>query len=156
VIDDRELDEADRPIRRPRRGFGIVLVSLVTLSAVTLVAIFANRPLVGAIARAESELRHARSLADQRFGDAGSYAGADAATLAEADPATSYVAGDVESSDPGTVSVFASAEVWAAAVAARPHACFYLSRSADGPVRYGSGTRCTGEAAARLATDDAW
>jgi hypothetical protein len=132
------------------------MVTLVTLCAVVLVAIFANRPLVGAIARAESELRRARTLADQRFADGGTYQDADATSLAQQDDRVSYVAGDVESSGPGTVSVYAGATEWAAAVQARPGACFFIARTAGGPVRYGAGTTCTGDAAARAAVSDAW
>jgi hypothetical protein len=132
------------------------MVTLLTLCAVVFVAILGNRPLVSAIARAESELRHARSLADQRFADGGTYQDADAASLARTDQGVAYVAGDVESPGLGTVSVYATATVWAAAVQARPGACFYIARSARGPARYGSGTTCTGEAAASAATSDAW
>jgi hypothetical protein len=157
VLSDEETLRGPEPqVRSSNRGFWLVMVTLLTLCAVVFVAILGNRPLVSSIARAESELRHARSLADQRFADGGTYQDADAASLARIDQRLAYVAGDVESAGPGTVSVYATATVWGAAVQARPDACFYIARSAGGPVRYGSGTSCTGEAAASAATSDAW
>jgi hypothetical protein len=157
VLSDEELLRDPEPqMRSSNRGFWLVMVTLLTLCAVVFVAILGNRPLVSAIARAESELRHARSLADQRFADGGTYQDADAVSLALIDQRVVYVDGDVESPGLGTVSVYVTATVWAAAVQARPDACFYIARSAGGPVRYGSGTTCTGEAAATAATSDAW
>jgi hypothetical protein len=157
VLSDEELlDEPEPRVRPSNRGFWLVMVTLLTLCAVVFVAIVGNRPLVSAIARAESELRHARSLADQRFAEGGTYEDAGAAALAAIDRRTAYVAGDVESPGLGTVSVYATATVWAAAVQARPGACFYLARTAGGPLRYGSGTTCTGEAARSAATPAGW
>jgi hypothetical protein len=157
VLSDEDLlRDAEPQARSSNRGFWLVMVTLLTLCAVVFVAILGNRPLVSAIARAESELSHARSLADQRFAEGGTYQDANAVSLALIDQWVAYVAGDVESPGPGTVSVYATATEWAAAVQARPGACFFIARSAGGPVRYGSGTTCTGEAAAAAATSDAW
>jgi hypothetical protein len=156
VLSDEQLLRGPEPQVRPsNRGFWLVMVTLLTLCAVVFVAILGNRPLVSAIGRAESELRHARSLADQQFAEGGTYQDSDAVSLARIGEGVSYVPGDVESPGLGTVSVYATATVWAAAVQARPNACFYIARSAGGPVRYGSGTTCTGEAAASAASD-AW
>ena len=53
------------------------------------------------------------------------------------------------------VSVSASESTWAAAVQARPGACFYLRLDEGADPRYGSGTECTGEAALS-ASDTRW
>jgi hypothetical protein len=158
VLSDEDLLRGPGPeprVRGSNRGFWLVIVTLLTLCAVVVVAIFANRPLVTAIARSESELRYAQALADDRFAEGGTYLDADAASLAAVDDGVAYVAGDVASPSLGTVSVYATATVWAAAVQARPGACFYIARSAGGRVRYGSGTTCTG-LAATAARSDAW
>jgi hypothetical protein len=137
------------------RRFWIVVVAFGTTCVVVLVAIFANLPLVNSIARAQFELRHAESLAENRFGDSGTFSQADAESLARVDDSLTYVDGDVESLRAGTVSVYATATVWAAAVQARPDACFFIKRSAGRALRYGAGETCTGEAA--LAADqDSW
>ncbi len=53
------------------------------------------------------------------------------------------------------VSVSSSDTVWAAAVQARPGACFYIRLGVGADPRYGAGTDCTGEAAL-LAADPRW
>ena len=157
MLDDDELLEGDdlAPAPPTNRRFWIVVVAIATTCAVVLVALFANRPLVGSIARAESELRHARSLAEGRFADSGTFSQADADSLGRIDDSLTYVGGDVESDGAGTVSVYATATVWAAAVQARPRACFFIKLSAGQPVSYGAGETCTGEAALS-ANQDGW
>jgi hypothetical protein len=137
------------------RRFWLVVVAFSTTCAVVLVALFANLPLVNSIARAQFELRQAESLAEDRFGESGTFSQADAESLARVDDSLTFVDGDVESLRAGTVSVYATATVWAAAVQARPDACFFIKRSAGHALRYGSGETCTGEAA--LAADqESW
>jgi hypothetical protein len=144
VLHDADPDEAPP---RSNRGFWLVVIAFATTCAVVLVALFANLPLVNSIARAESELRHAESLAERQFGGSGTFSQADAESLARLDDSLTYVDGDVESKQAGTVSVYATATVWAAAVQARPGACFFIKRVADAGLRYGSGETCTGRAA---------
>jgi len=55
----------------------------------------------------------------------------------------------------GDVSVATRPASWAAAVQARPGACFYLHLTDGGEVLYGVGTVCTG-ATAMNATDPRW
>jgi hypothetical protein len=148
--DDDELihgDELYPAGRTSNRRFWLVVVAFTTICAVVLVALFANQPLVSSIARAQFELRQAESLAEDRCGEGGSFSQADAESLARIDDSLTYVDGDVESRRAGTVSVYATATVWAAAVQARPDACFFIKRSADQGIRYGAGETCTGEAA---------
>jgi len=155
--DDDLLDGDERyPAARPsNRRFWIVVVAFGTTCVVVLVALFANLPLVNSIARAQFELRHAESLAEERFGDSGSFSQADAESLARLDDSLAYVEGDVESLHAGTVSVYATATVWAAAVQVRPDACFFIKRLAGRALRYGAGETCTGEAAL-AANQDSW
>jgi hypothetical protein len=158
VLHDDELLQGDDlypAARSGNRRFWLVVIAFATTCAVVLVALFANMPLVSSIARAQFELRHAESLAEDRFGDSGTFSQADAESLARIDDSLTYVDGDVESLRAGTVSVYATATVWAAAVQARPDACFFIKRSAGRALRYGAGVICTGEAA--LAADqESW
>jgi len=64
------------------------------------------------------------------------------------DGALNVVGPDEASSGLGEVSVYADATTWAAAVSARPNACFYLKLvvGRDDPL-YGVGTECTGREA---------
>ena len=156
MLDDDEILDELEPARTSNRGFWLVIVALLTMSALLVGAIFANRPLVNAISGAESQLRHARSLADDEYAQGGTYTAADATSLSLADSGLNYVPGDVPSSGLGSVSVFATDSVWAAAVQARPHACFYIKREAGAGIRYGSGITCTGRAAVRGATSGGW
>ena len=158
MLDDDELlggEELEPAAPPSNRRFWLVVVAFATTCAVVLVALFANRPLVSSIARAQSELRHAESLAETRFADSGTFSQAGAESLARIDDSLTYVAGDVESGEAGTVSVYATATVWAAAVQARSHACFFIKRSAGEAVVYGAGETCTGLAALQ-ANQDGW
>ena len=161
MLEDDELLEGDggdhlrSAVRPSSNRFWIVAVAIGTVCAVTVVGIFANRPLVGSIARAEQELRTSRSLAEGVFAQSGTFSGAGPDALSQKDTSVTYLAGDVEATGQGQVSVYATATRWGAAVAARPGACFYIARTAGGLVRYGSGTTCSGRAALSAA-DDAW
>jgi len=153
VIDDREtFDEVEaRP--RSNRGFWIIAVALLTASAIVLVAIFANRPLVGAIAHSEKSLRDALAQAERIRGDGGTFAQATSEDLSG--DGLTFIPGNQVSDDPATVSVHSTDTTWAAAVAARPNACFYIMQVAGEATRYGSGTTCTGDAALS-ANADGW
>ena len=72
--------------------------------------------------------------------------------MSAADAAHTYRAGDSTSIGLDDVSVATRDGEWAAAVQARPEACFYLRLTDAGEVFYGVGTVCTGEAA--LASSD--
>jgi hypothetical protein len=161
VIDDDaaasgfEPDDDLEPERRSNRGFWIVAVALGLTCVMLVLAIFANRPLKDEISHTESDLNGALAKADAIHAETGTYTGADAAGLAAIDDARTYVPGDQASSGPGSVSVAASAAVWAAAVQVRPQACFYIKREDSEDTAYGVGTVCTGRAAL-AAADSRW
>lgn len=136
---------------RSNRGFWLVLGAILAASAIIVVEIFANRPIANTIGRAQHDLRVAEAAARSVLAETGSFDGASAEALAEAaldDGALRTVGPDEVSSGLGEVSVYADATTWAAAVSARPNACFYLKLVAgrDDPL-YGVGTECTGREA---------
>lgn len=145
MLEDHDtFSDVDAP-PRSNRGFWIVAVATLTACAVVMVAIFANRPLVGAIAHSEQSLQDALAQANRIRGDGGTYADANAEALSG--DGLTFIDGDQVSHDPATVSVHATETTWAAAVEARPGACFYILQVVGQSTRYGSGTVCTGDAA---------
>jgi hypothetical protein len=161
VIDDDALTGAgdldgEDPLPRSNRGFWIVATALALVCVLMVIAIFANRPLKDSIAHTESDLNAALDRAQRVLGTSGTFAGADAASLARGDDSRDYVGPDEPSSGPGSVSVYASADVWAAAVQARPDACFFIKQVAGEDTRYAvADGECTGRAALGAA-DDRW
>ncbi|HEY7661261.1 MAG TPA: hypothetical protein VIC58_11755 [Actinomycetota bacterium] len=156
---DRELgpepahaEPRPRPDRRgSNRGFWIVLGAILAASAIIVVEIFANRPIANSIGRAQHDLRVAQAEALAVLRETGSFEDSDAGSLDAAgldDGKLRAVGPDEASSTLGEVSVYADPTTWAAAVSARPNACFYLKLVAgrDDPL-YGVGTECTGRAA---------
>lgn len=157
---EREMgsDAEPRP-SRAGRGFWIVLAALVAGSAVLFVEIFANRSIPETIGRAQHDLRVAEAEARSVLATTGTFEDAGAAEIDGArldDGALRAVGPDEESAGLGEVSVYADATTWAAAVSARPGACFYLKLVAgrDEPL-YGAGTTCTGREALD-ASDTRW
>jgi hypothetical protein len=149
------LDDDLAPIHRSNRGFWVVAVALGLTCVMLVLAIFANRPLKDSIAHTEFDLRGALAKADSIRAQSGTFTGADAVGLASIDDSRTYVSGDQSSSGPGSVSVVASADVWAAAVQVRPQACFYIKQGSGGDTTYGVGTVCTGRAAL-AASEGSW
>lgn len=134
---ERELDgPRSAPVRRSNRGFWMVAGTMALGSVVLLVAIFANRPMVNAISRTEHDLKVALRSATRIYADGGTFAAADAAGLAKADGGRTYVEADRSASSPGTVSVYASADTWAAASPTQQGTCFYLKQSAGRDTTY--------------------
>jgi hypothetical protein len=144
-------DPAERP-RRSARGFWIVVVTLLMAGVLLVVEIFANRPIADTIGHAEATLRSAQGAAERIRARTGSFRDADAEGV-DAETAT-LTARDGEQASTGLddVSVAASSTTWAAAVQARPGACFFLKLEIGEDPRYGVGTTCTGTAA--LSADD--
>jgi len=133
--------------RGSNRGFWLVLGAILAASAILLVEIFANRPIAETIGRAQHDLRAAETEARSVLDATGTFEAADAEALDAAgldDGALNVVGPDEASSGLGEVSVYADATTWAAAVSARPNACFYLKLvvGRDDPL-YGVGTECT-------------
>jgi hypothetical protein len=157
VIDAYEAEFAEDAgsSRRSNRGFWLVVGSLGIACVLLVIAILANAPLKDSIAHAESTLRDAEAAAGRIHDDAGSYTAADATAMAAADPTNTYRAAASASAGLDDVSIATRPGEWAAAVQARPGACFYLRHTDAGETFYGVGTDCTGRTALG-ATDPRW
>ena len=145
-----EFDAEPAP-RRSNRGFWLVAGSILVGSIVLVVEIFANRPIANTIGHAQFDLRAAQAAALKISSTSGSFAGAnaDGMNLERLDEGRLVAVGPDEVSDGvNEVSVYADEDTWAAAVSARPGACFYLkiTTTEEAPL-YGVGTTCTGRAA---------
>jgi hypothetical protein len=155
VLDDEDILEAYEhelaaeppPVRRSNRGFWAVIVTIGLACVILVGEIFANRPLAESIKHSEHTLRAAQAAADQIRTRTGSYAAADPGGLRGVQPALTYRAIDEPSTGLDDVSVAASDSGWAAAVQARPGACFYIRLTDAGTQFYGGGATCTGRAA---------
>jgi hypothetical protein len=152
---ERELTAAPAPARA-NRGFWLVAGTMLIACIVLLAEIFANRGIKDTIAHAQSSLRTAQAAAERVHGDSGSFREASADDLARSEPSLSFGGADDPSGGLDDVSVDASDVAWAAAVQARPGACFYLRLDTGGDVLYGTGTICTGAEAMDRATDSRW
>ncbi len=152
---ERELDE--QPPARPRsnRGFWMIVGAIGIACIVMVVEILVNRPLGNDIGHAEYSLRKAEAGANHLLQETGTLERADAQGLAAVAPGVGYVGPDTASTAPDQASVVAAPGVWAAAVQARPGACFYIRLSDAGDVTYGVGTGCTGRDALS-ASDTQW
>ena len=143
------------PAHRSNRGFWVVAGTLLAGGLFLIVEIFANRPLANSIGHAQDTLRRAQSAAEIALARDGDFVEADADGLTEDIPDLSFRPSHEASVGLEDVSVSASEAVWAAAVQARPGACFYIRLARGADPRYGAGTECTGEAAL-LAADPRW
>ncbi|MGE5226932.1 MAG: hypothetical protein ACM3OO_08660 [Planctomycetaceae bacterium] len=152
---ERELGEEPAPRPRSNRGFWMVVGTIGLACVVLVVEILVNRPLGNDIGHAEYSLRQAEAGANRLLQETGTLERADAQGLAAVAPQVRYVGPDTASSDPGEASVVASPGLWAAAVQARPGACFYIRLTDAGDVTYGVGTGCTGRDALG-ASDTQW
>jgi hypothetical protein len=150
-----EGSSGTEPARRSNRGFWLVTGAIGVTCVFVLVEIFVNGPIKDTIAHAEATLRDAQVAAARVHDASGSYANADASAMAAADPAHAYREAVAPSTGLDEVSVATRPGEWAAAVEARPEACFYLRITDAGQVSYGVGTVCTGEVAL-TATDPRW
>ena len=161
MIDDDELSgagdlEGQEPPPRSTRAFWVITTALVLICILMVIAIVANRPLKDAIAHTEFDLNGALARAERIQASSGTFEGADTASLAAGDDERDYVGPDEQSVGPGTVSVYSSASVWAAAVQARPNACFFIKETVGEATTYAVATGpCTGRAAL-AAADDRW
>jgi hypothetical protein len=151
---ERELVEEPAP-RRSNRGFWLVAGTMLVACILLLVEIFANRGIKDTIAHAQSSLRLAQAAAERVHSQSGSFQDASADDLGRAEPSLSFGGPDDSSTGLDEVSVASSDTAWAAAVQARPGACFYLRLDGDAAL-YGTGTLCTGAEALALATHSRW
>src|SRR5205814_8734958 len=118
------------------RGFWVVSTALGLSCVMLVIAIFANKPLRDSISHSEWSLRRALADAEQIRATGQPFSAANTSALAAADGRLTFAGPDGTSPDPGTVSVYADATVWAATVAARPGACFSIKQVAGGDTRY--------------------
>jgi hypothetical protein len=145
---DVDLDPIEPLPRRHQRGFWMVAGTIAIGAVVLLVEIFANRPLVNGISRVEHDLTVSRRDAERIFSEGGSFEPADASGLATVDAGSTYVGGDQPSSEPGTVSVLATADTWAAASRSQQGTCFYLKLTVGhDPTYLVADGECTGQEA---------
>jgi hypothetical protein len=152
---ERELEDVRPLVRRSNRGFWIVATTI-GLACVLLVGeIFANKPIGDAIGHAEHTLRIAQADAERIHAQTGTFEDADVVGLTATASNLTYRTADQASTGLDDVSVIASGTEWAAAVQARPGACFYIRLVAGEDPRYGSGTTCTARAALS-ANDTSW
>lgn len=155
---ERELDgEPFQPVpRRSNRGFWMVAGTMGLGAIVLMVEIFANRPMVNAISRTESDLTASLEAAERIYSDGGSFTPAGADALAASVEGRTYVDADRSASSPGTVSVYASGQTWAAASPTEQGTCFYLKQVAGEDTLYQvADGDCTGEEAL-AASQDRW
>ena len=140
---------------RHNRGFWLVVGGIGLASVLLVAAILYNAPMKETIGHAEDTLRVAQAAAQRIRDSRGSFGSAAAAALATADPSHTYRDGAAPSTGLDDVSIATGPAAWAAAVQARPGACFYLHLTDGGEVFYGVGSVCTGSAALN-ATDPRW
>ena len=149
VIDDDELTGAgdldgEDPLPRSNRGFWIVATSLALVCILMAIAIVANRPLKNTIGHTESDL-NAALLHAQRVQSSSGGSRRRRRFARRRRWGAGLRRSRRASSGPGSVSVFASASVWAAAVQARPQACFFIKQVIGEDTAYGVATgECTG------------
>ena len=145
---DVDVDPVEPFPRRHNRGFWMVAGTIALGSVVLLVEIFANRPIVNGISRAEHDLTVARRNAERLYAQGGTFELANASGLSAVDPGRTYVGGDRSSSSPGTVSVVATADTWAAASRSQQGTCFYVKlTNGEDPTYLVADGACTGQEA---------
>jgi hypothetical protein len=158
-VDDIVLDEAAEdappPARFGGRRFWMVAGALLFAAVFVVVEIFANFGVKDTIAHAEHSLGLARAAAVLVRDSDGSFGDASDTRLATVEPSLSWLPGDQPSAGLDQVSVATDGREWAAAVQARPGACFYLHLTDGCRALYGAGTVCTGQEALQ-ASDSHW
>jgi hypothetical protein len=144
---EQELDGVDliQPRRASNRGFWMVAITIGLGAIVLMVEIFANRPMVNAISRTENDLKAALRGAERIYAEGGSFTPADPEALGATDADRRYVAADQPAGQPGTVSVYASGDTWAASSPTQSGTCFSIKQVAGQDTTYlVSDGDCTG------------
>lgn len=151
-----ELTDDGAPLPRARgRSAWIVFAALGFACVFVVVEIFANLGIKDSIGHAEQTLTVAQAAAGRVAAADGNYSDADHLRLAAVEPSVQWIAGGDQATGIDEVSVATANGDWAAAVEARPGACFYLHVTSEGTTYYGVGTSCTGQQALQ-ATDPRW
>lgn len=134
------------------RGFWMAMAPTAALGALLLVLILASRPAAERASEfiARDNLRTALRAASEVADREGSFA--EAVPLALGSEAVAddllFIDPDLASNDPDVVSVFATDELWAGAARADTGACFWIRVTQTGAQAVGTGSECSGEAAA--------
>jgi hypothetical protein len=151
-----ELTDDGAPLPRGKgRSSWIVFAALGFACVFVVVEIFANLGIKDSIGHAEQTLTVAQAAAGRVAAADGDYRGADHLRLEAVEPSLQWIAGGDQATGADEVSVATQNGDWAAAVEARPGACFYLHVTSEGTTFYGVGTSCTGQEALQ-ATDPRW
>lgn len=151
-----ELTDDGAPLPRARgRSAWIVFAALGFACVFVVVEIFANLGIKDSIGHAEQTLTVAQAAAGRVAAADGNYSDADHLRLEAVEPSLQWIAGGDQATGIDEVSVATANGDWAAAVEARPGACFYLHVTREGTTYYGIGTSCTGQQALQ-ATDPRW
>ena len=140
------------------KGFTLIELMVVVLIIAILIAI-AIPTFLGARTRAnnraaQSSLRNALTAAKTIFTDNNDYLSADATGLATVEPSLTFLGSAAPSTGAKVVSVDpVSSTQWDAAVLSASGTCYYIQDKSNGPgTQFGSGTTCTGAAAAANTT----
>jgi type IV pilus assembly protein PilA len=141
-------------------GFTLIEVMVVVLIIGILLAIGVPT-FLGARTRAQdraaqSSVRVGQTTSMILFTDKGTFTGVDATAMNAAEPSITFVAAATASTKPTEVSVASTATTFAAAAMSDSGKCFYVLTSTTAPAKYGSGTTCTGTAAAANTTWAGW
>jgi hypothetical protein len=144
---------ARMPARAPNRGFWMVVVPMIAVSAVLLVLVLANRPVAEKASEftARHSLRTSLQAARAIAREHGSLAAATTLAMRERLPDLAFTDPDLSSNNAEVVSVYASDALWAGAARAEDGACFWIRVDASGRVATGRGSDCSGDAASTAA-----
>jgi hypothetical protein len=143
--------------RTSNKGFWLIVGLMAGASVVLLILILLNRPAAGRASEftARDNLRTALAAAETVREREGSFDAANALRLRQAQPDLLFIEPDESSNNAEVISVLAGDTMWAAAARAETGACFWLRVRPGGPVVYGRGTDCSGQAAG-VAAPAAW
>jgi hypothetical protein len=151
----------------PRLMLGLVAVAVAALVVFFAMKFFASSGKEVAVAEVsviqqvdrtqdvvpQTNLSGALVAAQTAFAENGSYGDAGPAQLSAIEPSFQYT--DGPSAAPSVISVDAASDRWSAAAMADSGTCFWISVTPTSGTTYGSGTPCTGAAAAGAA-DASW